>query len=471
MKNPMNNPMNNNAPGLAQRMTGIEADALEFAPSILRAQQAAPAPLPSVMLYTLLALFGLLLLWAVVGRLDIVAVAQGKLVPETFLKVVQPADSGVIKEILVKEGDEVRAGQVLMRMDASLSGADRRVLEMDHQFKALQLRRIDAELQGAPLVRKSADNPAVLAQVDAQYVARRQAYLDAVDAERAALAKANHDLKSALEVEGKLKQTLPIFREQEKGWNQLAQEGFAGRLMALDRTRSRIETEQELRAQTQNVESLKAAIEQSGKRIAQITSNYQQQLHNERVEAESQYNKMSQELTKHSYKHGLLELRAPQAGFVKDLATHTPGTVVSPGTVMLTIVPHGEPLLAEVWINNPDSGFVDVNQKVRIKLDAYPFQKYGMLDGVVRHVTHDSSERGADVANNERKGGETAAPPGLAYRALVAFDTPVFESQGRRLKLTPGMQVAAEIHLGQRSVMEYLLSPIAKVAHEAARER
>ena len=109
--------------------------------------------------------------------------------------------------------------------------------------------------------------------------------------------------------------------------------------------------------------------------------------------------------------------------------------------------------------------------RLRIKLDAYPFQKYGMLDGVVRHVTHDSSERGADVANNERKGGETAAPPGLAYRALVAFDTPVFESQGRRLKLTPGMQVAAEIHLGQRSVMEYLLSPIAKVAHEAARER
>ena len=106
MENAINNPMNNNAPGLAQRMTGIEADALEFAPAILRAQQAPPAPLPRVMLYTLLALFGLLLLWAVVGRLDIVAVAQGKLVPETFLKVVQPADSGVIKEILVKEGDE-----------------------------------------------------------------------------------------------------------------------------------------------------------------------------------------------------------------------------------------------------------------------------------------------------------------------------------------------------------------------------
>ena len=134
-------------------------------------------------------------------------------------------------------------------------------------------------------------------------------------------------------------------------------------------------------------------------------------------------------------------------------------------------MPHSEPLLAEVWVNNADSGFIEVKQKVKIKLDAYPFQKYGMLDGVVRHVTHDSSERGADAAGNERKGGETAAPPGLAYRALVALDSRVLESRGSRLKLTPGMQVAAEIHLGQRSVIEYLLSPIQKVSHEAARER
>ena len=460
-----------NMTSLRQHLAGVEARDLEFAPAILQSQHAPPSPFPRLVLYTLLVLFAVLLVWAIFGKLDIVAVAQGKLVPETFLKVVQPSDSGVIKEILVKEGDQVADGQVLMRMDTSISIADRRVLDTDFQFKALQLRRIDAELKGAPLARKAGDDPVLFAQVDSQFRARRQAYLDALDTERAALTKADHDLKSALEVESKLKQTLPIYREQEKGWNQLAQEGFAGKLMALDRTRSRIETEQELSAQTQNVESLKATIAQSNKRIAQITSNYQQQLHNERVEAESQHNKLSQDLAKHTYKHGLLELRAPQAGIVKDLATHTPGTVVAPGTVMLTIVPHSEPLLAEVWVNNVDSGFVEVNQKVKLKLDAYPFQKYGMLDGVVRHVTHDSSERGADAAGNERKGGETAAPPGLAYRALVALNSTTFESHGSRLKLTPGMQVAAEIHLGRRSVIEYLLSPIQKVAQEAARER
>jgi HlyD family secretion protein len=452
-------------------IAGFEADTIEFAPAILQAQHAPPSPFPRVVLYTLLVLFGVLFVWALVGKLDIVAVAQGKLVPETFLKVVQPSDSGVIKEILVKEGDQVSEGQVLMRMDASLSTSDRKVLDNDFQLRALQLRRIDAELKGAPLLRKSSDDPALFSQVEAQYRSHRLAYQDAIDTERAVLAKAQHDLKSALEVESKLKQTLPIFQEQEKGWNQLAKEGFAGKLMALDRTRSRIETEQELQAQSHNVESLKSTISQSEKRIAQIASNYQQQLHNERIDAESQHNKLDQDIAKHTYKHGLLELRAPYAGVVKDLATHTPGTVVAPGTVMLTIVPNSEPMLAEVWVNNADSGFVEVNQKVKVKLDAYPFQKYGMLDGVVRLVTHDSSDRSSDAAGNERKGGEMAPPPGLAYRALVALNTNFFESQGGRMKLTPGMQVAAEIHLGQRSVMEYLLSPIQKVAHEAARER
>src|SRR4051812_8396893 len=273
---------------ISKRLSSLQAEKWDFSPAILQAQHAPPSPLPRLILYTMLALFAVLLVWATFGRLDIVAVAQGKLVPETFLKVVQPSDSGVIKEILVKEGDEVAAGQVLMRMDTSVSTSDRKVLDTDFQLRRLQLRRIDAELAGVPLVKKPQDGPALFAQVDAQYRSHRLAYQDALETERAALTKAQHDLKSAIEVESKLKQTLPIFVEQEKGWDTLAKEGFAGKLMALDRKRSRIETEQELQAQSQSVQGLKSAIAQSEKRIAQITSNYHQQLHNERIDAESQ---------------------------------------------------------------------------------------------------------------------------------------------------------------------------------------
>ncbi len=445
----------------------METEALDFAPAILKAQHQPASPFPRFVLYASLALVGVMLVWAAAGRLDIVAVAQGKLVPQSFLKVVQSAEAGIVKEILVKEGDEVTRDQVLMRMDSSLSHADSRALLNEVSLKRLQARRIDAELGAAVMTRKADDPSAMFTQVEAQHHARRQAYQDALDAERAVLAKAEQDIKSATEIEAKLKRTAPIYQEQERAWEQLAKEGFAGRLMVLDKQRSRIENEQDLRAQQFNRAGLMAIITQSEKRIAQITSNYRQQLQNERVETEAQLHRLERDWDKQQHRNALLELKAPQAGIVKDLATHTQGSVVAPGTVLLTLVPHDEPLLAEVWVNNADSGLVEVNQKVKLKFDAYPFQKYGMLDGVVRHVTFDSTDKAPDAAVARGSG----ASMGLSYRALIALTTPQAEAQELPYKLTPGMQVAAEIHLGTRSVLEYLLSPIRKTAHEAGRER
>ena len=448
-----------------ERMANLNAEAAEFAPEIIRAQHRPPSPLPRLVLYALLALFGVMLVWAFAGRLDIVAVAQGKLVPQSFLKIVQPAESGIVREILVKEGDAVKEGQVLARMDMSLSDADSRTLQAELHRKRLQLRRIDAELAGAALKRHADDPTDLYAQTVAQLQARRQAYLDALGAEQATRVKAKHDLQGAAEIEDKLQKTAPIYKDQAESWDKLAKEGFAGRLLALERQRTYIENQQDLRAQTQNVASLKALIAQSEKRIAQTSSNYRQQLQNERVEAEGLYHKLQQDWDKQQHRHSLLELRAPQAGTVKDLATHTPGTVVAPGTILLTLVPHDEPLIAEVWVGNMDSGFVQVDQKARVKLAAYPFQKYGMLDGVVRQVSADAQEKTDNPNSAARQLQDTA------YRALIHLNESHLKSRGRQLKLVPGMQVNAEIHLGTRSVLEYLLSPVQKVTHEAGRER
>ena len=192
------------------KLPQLSPDALDFAPAILKSQHQPPSPFPRFVLYTLLALVGVMLVWAVLGRLDVVAVAQGKLVPQSFLKVVQPAESGIVREILVKEGDKVAAGQVLMRMDASLSEADSRAVLNEVRVKRLQIRRIDAELGGTMMTRKADEPPVLFAQVEAQHRARRQAYQDALDAERAMLAKAQQDMKASAEVEAKLSQTGPI---------------------------------------------------------------------------------------------------------------------------------------------------------------------------------------------------------------------------------------------------------------------
>jgi HlyD family secretion protein len=297
------------------------------------------------------------------------------------------------------------------------------------------------------------------------------AYQNALAQERATLDRARNDLAAANEVRAKLLAVLPHYREQEKAFEKLSKDGFAGRLMYTDKQRERIEKEQDLKSQEFTIASAKATMAQSEKRIAQISADYQRQLQAERAEAAPQAERLREELAKQQHRHGLLELRAPAAGHVKDLATHTPGTVVAPGTILMTIVPEGEKLRAEVWVSNDDIGFVRAAQQTKIKLAAFTFQKYGMVEGTVAQVSADATEA---PNPNTRSGGlagrDRAAGP-LAFRTLVDLKNQHLESDGHRYTLAPGMQVIAEIHLGDRTVLEYLLSPVQKAFHEAGRER
>jgi hemolysin D len=165
-------------------------------------------------------------------------------------------------------------------MNSQISNADGKQLLAQRQLAGLALRRIDAELAGVEPKQESDDLPELFAQMLAQYRARRQAHVDAVEAEQAVLARGQQDLKAALETESKLQQTLPIYQDQERSWRQLQKEGFAGRLLAEDRKRVRIEAEQELKAQGHAIAGLRASIQQSRKRIAELDSNYRQLLYN-----------------------------------------------------------------------------------------------------------------------------------------------------------------------------------------------
>jgi HlyD family secretion protein len=414
-------------------------------------QSRPPAPLGRGVLYVLLALVASALAWAAAARLDIVATAEGKLVPAGYLKIVQPAEQGVVREIFVREDERVRQGQVLMRMDTALLAADGRALFAEYHAKRLALRRIDAQLAGAPLAREPGDPPALYAQVRAQHAANVAAYRNALAQERSTLERARHDLAAANEVRAKLLAVLPHYREQEKAFEKLSRDGFASRLLYTDKQRERIEKEQDLKIQEAAIAAAGATIAQSEKRVAQIGADYRRALQAERAETAPQAERLRQELAKQQHRQELLELRAPQSGTVKDLATHTPGTVVAPGTILMTIVPDGEKLRAEVWVSNDDIGFVRAAQPVRIKLAAFPFQKYGMLEGAVAQVSADSTEG--------------------TFRALIDPAHQHLDSDGRRHALAAGMQVVAEIHLGSRTVLEYLLSPVRKAFHEAGRER
>lgn len=452
----------------ASKTPALSPDALDFAPGLLSIQESPPSRLPRAVLYIVAALFLILLVWSIFGQLDIVASAEGRLVPQSYVKIVQPADAGIVEEILVKEGEAVKAGQVLMRMNTQVAKADERTIRTELALKSLQLRRIDAELSGRPLTRRPDDAADLFRQVEAQYRDRHQSYLDAMAQQQEALKRTQHEYASARQVLAKLGEVTPILKEQADAYANLGKEGFAGQFMVRDKQRDYLEKAGDLRAQESTVAGLQAAIDQSQKQLNQISSKYRSELQNERIDTEGQHQKLQQEWIKQEHKSGLLELKASQAGIVKDLATHTVGTVVSPGTVLLSIVPENEPLVAEVMVRNDDVGFVFPQQKVKVKLVAYPFGKYGMLDGEVSHIGPDASD---EPPSTKAQNKDNASSPSLTYKALVSLDSQVLEAQGKKLKLVPGMQVIVEINQGKRTVMEYLLSPVQKALHEGGRER
>lgn len=447
---------------LAGRM--LSPEALDFAPDLLAIQERPPERLPRVLMLLVAALIALLLLWATFAKLDIIATADGRLVPMTFTKVVQPAEAGVVSEILVKDGDAVREGQLLLRLDPRLAMADTAALGTDLAVRKVTLRFIEAELAERNLVPIKDERPQVFAQVQARFRAQRQAYLDALAQEAEAQNRARSDLQAAQQVLDKLTQTLPTYKQAAEAYRKLHQEGFVGELAALEKGREAIEKDQEQKAQTSNVASLGSAIVQSVKKLASLRSQYRSQLENERVETLALLNRSGQEFEKSQVKAGMLEIRAPNAGVVKDLAVTTRGAVVAAGALLMNIVPVGEAMQAEVLLRNEDVGFAAMGQDVRVKVAAYPFQKYGMLDGKVALISADALDP---------KQSPQGQVPSLTYRAIVQLDKAQLTSvaTGEQLALQAGMLVTAEIHQGRRTVLEYLLSPVRKVAQEAGRER
>ena len=448
------------------------SDYHDFSPPLLRLTDSPPNPMGKKVLWLLLTLLLALLVWALFGKLDIVAVAEGRLIPQSYLKIVQPSESGIVKEILVREGELVKEGQVLMRMDTLITEADSKSLEADYRRKQATLARIDAELANRPWVADPNLPPELDREIAAQYQANRNALAAALAEENSRLVRYRHDLASSEQIKSKLIETLPYYQQQDKAFEKLAKDGFASSIMASDKKRERIEKEQELSNQTHLIASNRAYVTQSEKHLAQIDSDYRRQLYTERNEVHGQAEKLAQEVAKQTYRKTLMELKATQDSVVKDLATHTTGTVVQPGTVLLTLVPKEETLRAEVWVSNEDIGFVRQGQPVKLKFAAFPFQKYGMVEGVVEHVSADSADSNTSTSSGTSPNDKPQAKnQPLVYKALVTLNSMHLEMNNQRFALSAGMQSNAEILLGTRTVMEFLLSPVRKAWHEAGRER
>lgn len=416
-------------------------------------------------LWAVVTLFSALLAWALVARIDIVSVAHGRLVPETQVKIVQPAEAGIIREILVRDGDSVEKDQVLIRLDPTESTADSSANSQQLALEKLHARRLEAELRGGGMQRLPGDNLVLFSRVEAQFRAHILSVEDSRRQAEAARDRVSKQLAAELEELQKLERIAPMLRDAADSYRKLADQNLVGRLEAQDRHQLATEREQDLKSQRSRVESARAALKEAESAVEQVNSRNRSELEMALTEATGRVAQLEQAAVKLGFRSSNLDLRAPQAGIVKDLVTTTLGAVVQPGTVLLSLVPVGDRLRAEVSVNNEDIGFLRVGQEVRLKLATFPFQRYGMLEGKLESLS-------ADVAlesNNAVTDHGAKDPP--AYKAVIRLDEQHLQGGMGTFALSAGMQLTAEIVEGNRTVMRYLTSPVQRVANEAGRER
>ena len=438
------------------------ADEAAFLPAALAIQESPVHPAPRRAAWAIMALFTAVLVWSVVGQIDIVAVAPGRIVVSDGTKVVQPLETGIVKAIHVRDGDRVQAGQVLIELDPTTATADSLAVQGQAAAARAEAQRAQALLkalaQALPSGPAGANSlaPATSSWTDAQAqaewadISARLARLDAEITRRQA------EGATARQALAKLQTTLPLAQKREDDVAALATQGFIASHAGQDRSRERVEMERDLATQHARVAEGDAALAESRQTRSALLAETRR-LQNDRLsKATLELAQLQQQGAKATHREKITRLTSPVTGTVQQLAIRTTGGVVTAAQALLVVVPDDAEVTAEVTVDNKDIGFVRVGQTAAVKLDAFSFTRYGTVPAQVVRVSGDA------VVDEKR---------GPLFTAALRFKAAVIEVDGKPVRLNPGMTVTGEIRTGERRVIDYLLSPIQRASSESAGER
>lgn len=432
-----------------------------FLPAHLELAETPVHPLPMWTMRIIVALAVLILLIALIGKLDIVAVAPGKLIPKQQVKTIQPALTGVVRRIPVRDGQRVQAGQLLMELDTTQAAADADKAHQSRLDAALTVERsralLLAQTKGTSPMLAKVEDASDEQQLEAQHFADGIyfEYRDKLNSAQAELMKREAELGTTRQQIAKLDATAPLARRQANDYASLVNEKYVARTDYLDKEQTALNQEHELAAQRSHAQELAAAIAQQRAEIAALTSQYRRQQLDALDKANQQLAQSRNDETKADTRQKLLSLTAPVAGTVQQLKIHTLGGVATAASPVMDIVPD-DTLEVEANIENKDIGFVKAGQPAVVKVDAFPYTRYGFLHGTVETVSNDA------VSDRKR---------GLTFPVRIRLTTNRIRANDTWINLTPGMAVSAEIKTGKRSVAHYFLDPVIQTGQESLRER
>jgi hemolysin D len=443
---------------------------LEFLPASLELEESPVSPLPRVAMGLIVAFALIALLWTVLGKLDIVVTAGGKIVPNDRTKVIQPMETATVKAIHIQDGQMVNAGDVLLELDATSAEADEKRSEGDWmtsrlasaralallkviqnpEIKEVRIRLPETRslLEGIPSSAVAAEERVLISQAE-----EFQSKLDKIDAE---ITRHQAEIVSNREILAKQQETLPIVRERAEQYKKLSEQDFVSKHEFLDKEKERIELEHDTAAQSSKLAELSATLLESQRSKASLIAETRRTTREGLSEYSHRSLSADQDHIKATQRTRLMKLTAPVSGRVQQLAVHTVGGVVTPAQPILAIVPSNDSVEVEAFIENKDIGFIREGQEAVIKVEAFPYTKYGTVQGRVKTVS-------TDAVSDEKKG--------LLYSSRVEMLKSALQVAHKTIPLSAGMAVSVEIKTGKRRVIEYFLSPLLEHVDESFRER
>lgn len=396
----------------------------------------------------------LLFIWAGIARVDEVTRGMGKVVPSSKAQLVQAASPATVTSILVRTGQMVQKGQLLVSLDDSQSSSALGQLQAENERLAARADRLEGEGTGT-----SSDcgegsicaEEARLSQVRQAAAQSRQSALVAQVEQR------RRDLHEGEATAASLANSLRLAQDQVNMLTPLALKGIVPKTELIDAQRDLVDTQGRLSAARQGIGRAQAAIREAQAQLSQARFDFRQEALNERSEITTKIAVNEETIKGAAARLQRNELRAPATGYINDVQVTTVGGFVNAGEMLMQIVPVGEKLLVEARVDPKDIAFIKVGDPANVKVTAYDFSIYGGLTGRVRNISADSIYDEA-----ERK---------AYYSVMVETDKAYISKNGTRLPIMPGMICDVEIVTGRKSILTYLFKPVLRAFDQALTER
>lgn len=431
----------------------------QFLPAVLEIQESPPSPIGRIITWVIIAFLLCAVAWALLGSVDIVAVAQGRIIPNGHSKVIQPLEIGIVHAIHVSEGQAVKRGALLIELDPQATVADQR--RINDELTATRSERVRLSLLSDWLESGQPDaTPPGAHALHAPQLRLLQAQWQEYQSRLRTLSdeKARHQAEydSLLQQIKKLQAILPLLDRRAGSMEKLADKKYLSEEQYLEMEQRRLEMQHDLAALSMRRREARARIAESASKNDQLRRETISRTLLQLEQAEKRVATLRQELKKATVRAEAQTLRSPVSGVVQQLSVHTVGGIVTPAQQLMVVVPAGERLEVEALVANRDIGFIEEGQQAEIKIDAFPFTRYGIVEAELTDISNDA------ISDENR---------GLVYKARARMARDSIDIDGRRVKLSPGMSVALEVKTGERRLIEYFLAPLLQYRHESIRER